>query len=43
MSASWDETKDMKIIKTSDSHRHGPILDNKGMYRRIFIRKKAGS
>ena len=42
MSASWDETKDMKIIKTSDSHRHGPILNNKGMYRRIFIRKKAG-
>lgn len=42
MSASWDETEDMQMIKTSDIHRHGPILNEKGMYRRIFIRKKAG-
>ena len=43
MSASWDETKDMQMIKTSDTHRHGPILSDKGMYRRIFIRKKVGA
>lgn len=43
ISASWDETEDMKIIKTSSSHRHEPVLNNKGMYRRIFIRKKVGS
>ena len=30
------------MIKTSGIHRHGPILNEKGMYRRIFIRKKTG-
>lgn len=42
MSASWDETEKMRMIKISDKHRHGPILNEKGMYRRIFIRRKVG-
>lgn len=40
MSASWDETDVMKKIKTSDKHRHGPILNGKEIYRRIFVKKK---
>ena len=43
MSASWDEIDEMQSIKISDKHRHGPILDGIGMYRRIFIRKKVGA
>lgn len=40
MSASWDETNEMKQIKTSPIHRHAPMIKEKEMYRRIFIRKK---
>lgn len=43
ISASWDETDIMKRIKLSDTRRHGPIMNGKEMYRRIFIRKKAGT
>lgn len=42
ISASWDETDIMKRIKLSETHRHGPIMNGKEMYRRIFIRKKKG-
>ena len=41
ISASWDETDIMKCLKLSETHRHGPIMNGKEMYRRIFIRKKA--
>ena len=40
ISASWDETDIMKRIKLSETHRHGPIMNGKEMYRRIFIRRK---
>lgn len=40
MSASWDEIDEMQSIKTSEKHRHNPILDGVDVYRRIFIRKK---
>jgi hypothetical protein len=43
ISASWDETDIMKRIKLSETHRHGPIMNGKEMYRRIFIRKKVGT
>ena len=39
ISASWDETDVMKKIKTSNKHRHVPILNGKEIYRRIFIKK----
>ena len=38
MSASWDETMEMKYIKLSNSHRHNPILNGKELYRRIFVK-----
>ena len=37
ISASWDETDVMKKIKTSNKHRHVPILNGKEIYRRIFV------
>ena len=43
MSASWDKTNAMKLLKTSTEHRHGPILNKKKLYMRIFIRRKAGN
>lgn len=39
MSASWDESPKMKKIKTSNTKRHGPFVNGKEKYRRIFIRK----
>ena len=43
ISASWDETDIMKNLKLSEIHRHGPIMNGKEMYRRIFIRRKVGA
>lgn len=40
MTASWDESPSMQMIKTSKQKRHGPILNGREMYRRILIRKK---
>lgn len=40
ISASWDETDIIKNIKLSETHRHGPIINGKEKYSRIFIRKK---
>ena len=40
ISASWCETDIMKRIKLSEAHRHGPIVNGKETYTRIFIRKK---
>ncbi len=40
LSASWYETDDMKLLKTSDKHRHNPIINGKEIYRRIFIKRK---
>lgn len=41
MTASWDESPSMQLIKTSKQKRHGPILNGREMYRRILIRKKS--
>lgn len=38
MSASWDNSDTMKQIRTSKINKHSPILNNKEIYRRIFIR-----
>ena len=43
ISASWDETDIMKQLKLSEINRHNPIINGKEIYRRIFIRKKAGA
>ena len=42
MSASWDNSDAMKQIRTSKTKKHGPILNNKEIYRRIFIKKQKG-
>lgn len=39
MSASWDETPEMKKIKTSATKRHGPFINGKEKYRRLFIQR----
>ncbi len=40
ISASWDESDAMKILKTSDKRRHSPIIEGKEIYRRLFIKRK---
>lgn len=40
VSASWDETPEMKAIKTSSTKRHGPFINGKEKYKRLFIKKK---
>lgn len=39
LSASWDETTEVKKIKTSSTNRHNPIINKKEIYRRIFIKR----
>ena len=38
VSASWDETPEMKEIKTSPKKRHGPFINGKEKYKRLFIK-----
>lgn len=38
MSACWDESDIMCEIKTSNTLRHGPFINGKELYRRIFIK-----
>jgi len=38
MSASWDESDEMKKIKTSAKRRHGPFIDGKEKYKRVFVK-----
>lgn len=40
VSASWDETDEMKKIKTSPKKRHGPFINGKEKYKRLFIQKR---
>ena len=40
LSASWDETEETKKLKTSSIKRHNPIIQEKEIYRRIFIQNK---
>lgn len=40
LSASWDETDRMKQLKRSNKYRDEPILNNKGKYKRVFIKKR---
>ena len=37
ISASWDETSEMKQIKTSPTKRHGAFVHGKEKYKRLFI------
>lgn len=39
ISASWDESEVMRQIKTSECHRHCPIISGKERYRRIFVKR----
>lgn len=43
MSASWDESDTMKILKTSEKRRHNPIIEGKEIYRRLFVKRKDGN
>lgn len=40
LTASWCETEEMQEIKTSDRYRHNPMINGKGIYRRIIIKRK---
>lgn len=40
MSASWCETPEMQKLKLSERYRHGPFLNGRECYRRVFIRNK---
>lgn len=40
LTASWDESDDMRQLKTSDKHRHNPIINGKEIYRKIISKKK---
>lgn len=40
LTASWDETSNVKELKLSDKHRHNPILNNENVYRRLLIKRK---
>lgn len=39
ISASWDESSATAQLKTSEKHRHNPLINAKEIYRRIFISK----
>lgn len=39
VSASWNETPRMKEIKTSATKRHGPFINGKEKYKRLFIKR----
>lgn len=43
VSASWDESDSMKMLKTSDKHRHNPIIEGKEIYRRLFVKRKSNN
>ena len=40
MTASWDETPEMKRLKTSETKRHGPFIKGEEKFKRILIRRK---
>lgn len=40
ITASWDESPEVKAIKTSATKRHNPVLHGKELYRRLIIRNR---
>lgn len=41
LTASWDESDEMKKLKTSNEHRHNPIINGSEIYWRILVRHKS--
>lgn len=40
MTASWCETEEVRELKLSPNHRHEPILNGEGIYKRLLIRRR---
>ena len=38
--ANWCETTEVKKLKTSPKKRHNPIMNNKGMFRRLLVKNR---